>query len=77
MKNFKTVARIGYYNGIKVIKGLHAKPWDDWYILDGNTIVGVAGEYVGDDLGDVFVSASDSEITEVHESEIEIVIEMR
>lgn len=73
MKNFKTVARIGYYNGIKVVKGLHAKPWGDWYILRDNAIVGVAGDF----LGDEFVSASDGEIAEVYETEIEIIIEKR
>lgn len=75
MKSFKTIARIGYYriNGLKVVKGLHAKPWDSWYIMRDNTIVGIAGEYYGDE----FVPASDCEILEVHTAEIEIVMHMK
>ena len=44
MKIFKIFVRAGYYNGVRVIKGLHAKPWDAWYILIGSRITGIAGE---------------------------------
>ena len=71
MKSFKTVARVGYYNGIRVIKGLHAKPWDAWYILNGNRITGIAGEYLEDDL----IWASDSEVSKIHILEVELTLE--
>ena len=68
MKSFKTIARVGYYNGNRVIKGLHAKPWDAWYILNGNRIVGIAGEYLEDGL----IWASDSEISQIRISEVKL-----
>ena len=68
MKSFKTIARVGYYNGIRVIKGLHAKPWDAWYILNGSRIAGIAGEYLEDDL----IWASDSEVGQIHILEVEL-----
>ena len=70
MKSFKTIARVGYYNGIRVIKGLHAKPWDAWYILNGSRITGIAGEYLEDDL----VWADDSEISHTRILEVELTI---
>lgn len=70
MKSFKTIARVGYYNGIRVIKGLHAKPWDGWYILNGNRITGIAGEYFEDGL----IFASDSEVSQIRVSEVELTI---
>ena len=68
MKSFKTIARVGYYNGNRVIKGLHAKAWDEWYILNGSRITGIAGEYCGDDL----IPASDSEVSQIRISEVEL-----
>ena len=70
MKSFKTIARVGYYNGIRVIKWLHAKPWDAWYILNGSRITGIAGEYLEDDL----IWADDSEITHTRILEVELTI---
>lgn len=70
MKSFKTIARVDYYNGIKVIKGLHAKPWDAWYILNDNRITGIAGEYLEDDL----ILADDSEVGHIHILEVELTI---
>ena len=74
MKSFKTIARVGYYNGTPVIKGLHAKPWDAWYrcILNGNgsRITGIAGEYLEDDL----IWADDSEISHTRILEVELTI---
>ena len=68
MKSFKTIARVGYYNGIRVIKVLHAKPWDAWYILNGSRITGIAGEYLEDDL----ICASDSEVSHTRILELTI-----
>ena len=70
MKSFKTIAIVGYYNGTRVIKGLHAKPWDAWYILNGSRITGIAGEYLEDDL----IEASDSEVSKIHILEVELTI---
>ena len=70
MKRFKVFARVGYYNGIRVIKGLHAKPWDAWYILNGNRITGIAGEYLEDGL----IWASDSEVSQIRITEVELTI---
>ena len=70
MKSFKTIARVGYYNGNRVIKGLHAKPWDAWYILNGIKITGIAGEYLEDDL----IWASDSEVSKIHILEVDLTI---
>lgn len=70
MKSFKTIARVGYYNGNRVIKGLHAKPWDAWYILNDSRITGIAGEYLEDDL----IWASDSEVVQIHILEVELTI---
>ena len=70
MKSFKTTARVGYYNGIRVIKGLHAKPWDAWYIFKGSSITGIAGEYLEDDL----IWASDSEVSQIHILDVELTI---
>lgn len=70
MKSFKTIARVGYYNGNRVIKGLHAKAWDGWYILNGSRITGIAGEYCEDDL----IPASDSEVSQIRISEVELTI---
>ena len=70
MKSFKTIARVGYYNGNRVIKGLHAKPWDAWYILNGSRITGIAGEYLEDDL----IWADDSEVGQIHILEVELTI---
>ena len=68
MKSFKTIARVGYYNGNRVIKGLHAKPWDAWYIFNGSRITGIAGEYLEDDL----IWASDSEVSKIRILEVEL-----
>ena len=70
MKSFKTIARVGYYNGNRVIKGLHAKPWDAWYILIGNRITGNAGEYLEDGL----IWASDSDVSMIRITEVELTI---
>ena len=70
MKIFKIFVRAGYYNGNRVIKGLHAKPWDAWHILNGNRITGIAGEYLEDGL----IWASDSEISQIRISEVELTI---
>lgn len=67
----KTIARVGYYNGNRVIKGLHAKSWDEWYILNGSRITGIAGEYCEDEL----IPASDSEVSQIHTSEVELTIQ--
>lgn len=68
MKSFKTIARVGYYNGNRVIKGLHTNSWDDWYILNGSRITGIAGEYCDDE----FISASDSEVSQIRILEVEL-----
>lgn len=68
MKIFKTFVRAGYYNGVRVIKGLHAKPWDAWYILNGNRITGIAGEYLEDGL----IWASDSEVSHIRVLKVEL-----
>ena len=70
MKSFNTIARVGYYNGNRVIKGLHAKPWDAWYILNGSRITGIAGEYLEDDL----IWADDDEVSKIHILEVNLTI---
>lgn len=69
-KTIKTTVKIGYYQGLRVIKIKGSEPWDDWYIINrDNHIVGVAGEYR---TGTGFFSADDSEIRETKIREIEI-----
>lgn len=70
MKRFKTFARVGYYNGSRVIKGLHAKSWDYWYYLNGSRITGIAGEYCEDAL----IPTSDSEVSQIRITEVELTI---
>lgn len=71
-KKIKTTLKIGYYQGLRVIKGLDANPWDAWYIINrDNRIVGVAGEFLS---GPEFFTADDSEIRESKIAEIEIEI---
>lgn len=70
-KKIKTTLKIGYYQGLRVIKGLDANPWDAWYIINrDNRIVGVAGEFLND--SPEFFTADDSEIRESKIAEIEI-----
>lgn len=69
-RKIKVTVKIGYYQGLRVIKGLKANPWDDWYIINrDNHIVGVAGEYL---RGPEFFSADDSEVRETKIRKIEI-----
>lgn len=73
MESYKTIkapVNLGYYQGLRVIKGLKAKPWDDWYVINrDNRIIGVAGEWM---IGGDFISASDCEIHNTMMVEIEL-----
>ena len=53
-----------------MVSYIHAKSWDEWYILNGSRITGIAGEYCEDEL----IPASDSEVSQIRISEVELTI---